>query len=467
MHQFGKYEFQHGSRDAAISLAPILTAFSYALDLTEGQPEGHSIRACWIGTQLARAIGLPDEQVREVYYAALLKDLGCSSNAARIAEIYLTDDRVFKHAFKRVDGSLGQTLGFVFAQTGRGKPWRARLAAIANILRHGPEIARDLIETRCTRGADIARRLRFSEGIANAIAHLDEHWDGSGKPWGVAGHEIPIAARIALIAQIADVYFMAEGSDAARAEIARRCGSWIDPALGKAFLALSAYQQFWRTLKSDEIRAYTIALEPLAQQVQVDEQLLDDIAAAFGLVVDAKSPFTNGRSQRMAYYCDAMTASLEQPPDRRRAIRRAGMLHDIGMLGISSEIIEKPGPLDPQETAIMRSHAEMTIHMLVRIPAFGDIAAMAGSHHERLDGRGYPLGAEAAAITLGTRIITTCDMFDALTSPRPHRPACSIERALEIMAGEVGRTVDRTCLLALAGIVARSMPARSPPEICV
>lgn len=467
MHHFSKRQFQHEGDEPLVSLASILTAFSYALDLTEGQPEGHSIRACWIGIQIARAIGLSDDQVRDVYYSVLLKDLGCSSNAAHIAELYLTDDRVFKHDYKRVDGSLAQTLGFVFTQTGRNRPWAKRIAAIANILRNGPQIARDLIEIRCTRGADIARRLHFSEGVANAIAHLDEHWDGSGKPWGVAGHEIPLASRIALIAQVADVYFMIKGSDAARAEIARRCGSWIDPTLGKAFLALSAYQQFWRTLASNEIRAYTIALEPLSQYVQIDEHYLDDIAAAFGLVVDAKSPFTKGRSQRMAFYCDAMTASFGQAPDRRRAIRRAAMLHDIGMLGISSAIVEKPGPLDEREAAIMRGHADLTIHTLVRIPAFGDIAAMAGSHHERLDGRGYPLGAGAAAITLGTRIISTCDMFDALTSARPYRTAYSIERALEIMAGDVGRAVDRSCLLALAGIVAKSMPAGSPPEICI
>jgi HD-GYP domain-containing protein (c-di-GMP phosphodiesterase class II) len=410
---------------------------------------------------------LSDEQLGEVYYAVLLKDLGCSSNAARIAEIYLTDDRVFKHAFKRVDGSLRQTLGFVFAQTGRGKPWRMRLAAIANILRNGPRIARDLIETRCTRGADIARRLRFSEGVATAIAHLDEHWDGAGKPWGVAGHDIPLAARIALLAQVVDVYFMADGPEAARAEVARRSGSWLDPVLAKAFLALSLYPQFWRMLGSNEIHAYALEMEPASLRIGADESYLDDIAAAFGLVIDAKSPFTNGRAERMAYYCDAVAERLGQPPERRRAIRRAAMLHDIGMLGISSAILEKPGPLDARETVIMHMHADLTIEILEHVPAFSDIAAIAGAHHERLDGRGYPLGAAAVMIPLATRIITACGMFDALVSARPHRPAFTPEQALEMLGAEIGGAVDEACFAALGLVVLHAMPAASPPEICV
>ena len=184
---------------ATTSLSEILGAFSYALDLTEGQPAGHSLRACWIASQIALALGLPAAERRTIYYATLLKDLGCSSNAARISELYLADDRAFKHEFKLIGQGLGPTLGFVFRKTGAGEPLSARMRAIATILRDGSRIATDLIQTRCTRGATIARQLRFPESVAGAIAALDEHWDGGGKPLGLAGHAIPLPARLALL----------------------------------------------------------------------------------------------------------------------------------------------------------------------------------------------------------------------------------------------------------------------------
>lgn len=272
------------------SLAEVLGAFSYALDLTEGQPAGHSLRACWIASTMADALGLGEEDLRTVYYSTMLKDLGCSSNAARIAEIYLTDDRSFKHDFKLVGEGIGPALKFVFAKTGTGHAFGERARAIVNILRNGPEIARSLIETRCTQGAQIARLLRFPEGVAQSIAALDEHWDGSGKPLGISGTAIPLAARLALLSQIAEVFFANSGPDAARAEVARHRGGWFDPELCDLFISLSADPAFWQELGADGIESLVLSREPDGGRIAVDEDYLDDIAAAFGHVIDAKSP---------------------------------------------------------------------------------------------------------------------------------------------------------------------------------
>ena len=278
------------------SLSEILGAFSYALDLTEGQPEGHSLRSCWIASRIAQALDLPAPDRRTVYYATLLKDLGCSSNAARIAELYLADDRTFKHDFKLVREGLAPTLRFVFSRTGRGEAMAHRARAIGVILRDGATIARELIQTRCTRGADIARRLRFPEAVAQAIAALDEHWDGGGKPCGIRGDAIPLAARLALLAQVADVFQKAGGAEAARAEVAARRGSWFDPELVDVFLRLSADPVFWRDLNAPTLDSRIGAFEPEEARVAVDEDYLDAIADAFGAVIDAKSPYTAGHS---------------------------------------------------------------------------------------------------------------------------------------------------------------------------
>ena len=188
--------FDLGSRaTSGVSRAELLGAFSYALDLTEGQPAGHCLRACWIGSHVGRALGLDRAALRDLYYAILLKDLGCSSNAARICELYQADDLAFKQGFKTVGTSLAATLHFVFSRTARLSTFGARASAVGNILKNGDAIAQELIVTRCTRGADIARSLRFSDAVCDAIYRLDEHWDGSGRPGRLRGEAIPLYAR--------------------------------------------------------------------------------------------------------------------------------------------------------------------------------------------------------------------------------------------------------------------------------
>jgi len=431
------------------SLSELMSAFSYALDITEGQPEGHSIRSCYIAIRIADMLGLDDEARRAVFYTALLKDLGCSSNAARIAEIYLTDDRTFKHDFKLIAPGLGPTLKFVFSQTGQGHRLGERARAIGNILKNGPEIARSLIETRCTRGADIARRLRFPEAVAGGIAALDEHWDGTGKPLGLTGEEIVLPARLALLAQIADVFFTAAGPDAARQEIARHRGGWLDPDLCDAFATLCADNAFWATLAGRDVEKCVQDLEPETGRIAVDEDYLDDIALAFGQVIDAKSPYTSGHSERVGGYFDAVARQVGLDETDRRGLRRAAILHDVGKLGVSSSILEKPGKLDADEWEVMRSHARHTTTILARIAPFRELALIAGSHHERLDGKGYPRGLDQRLIHPAARMITVCDFYDALTADRPYRGAMPPEQALAIMERETGQAIDPECFTAL------------------
>lgn len=170
-----------------LKLSELIGALSHALDMTEGQPPGHCVRCCWIGVHIGRDIGLDESSLWELYYTLLLKDLGCSSNAARICELYLADDHRFKHDFKRVDGSLPQVLNFVLRHTGLKAGLAERFRAILTIFRDGDRIAQELIQTRCQRGADIARQLRFSERVAMGVHALDEHWNGGGRPDRLAG----------------------------------------------------------------------------------------------------------------------------------------------------------------------------------------------------------------------------------------------------------------------------------------
>jgi len=440
---------------SAMKLSELIGALSYALDITEGQPAGHCVRCCWIGMHIGRSAGLSEQQLWELYYALLLKDLGCSSNAARICELYLTDDLTFKREFKTVGDSLPQVLGFVLKHTGLKAGLAERFRSVMTILRDGPEIAQGLIATRCQRGADIARLLRFPEGVAQGVYSLDEHFNGKGKPAQLSGESIPVIARIALLAQVIDVFHTAGGRMAALSEARARAGAWFDPRLVKAFEECARDDAFWRTLAAQEVDRAVLALEPAGHEVALDEDYLDDIAAAFGQVVDAKSPFTSGHSTRVALYTDMIGEALGLSAQRRRWLKRGALLHDVGKLGVSNSVLDKAGALDRAEWDAVRQHAEFTETILGRIAAFSELAAIAGAHHERLDGGGYPRGLAAEEICLETRIITTADIFDAITAERPYRGAIPIPKALDMMEKTVGTALDPACFDALKRAMAK------------
>ena len=210
-------------------------------------------------------------------------------------------------------------------------------------------------------------------------------------------------------------------------------------------------------LTSPDMYQAVLDLEPNRFEVPLDDDYLDEIAAAFGQIVDAKSPYTQGHSLRVALYTDLVATELGLSADRRRWLKRGALLHDVGKLGVSNTILDKPGKLDADEWEAVKRHAFYTESILSRISIFKELAIVAGAHHERLDGGGYPHGLKAADITMETRIITVADIFDAITAERPYRGAVPITETLEIMSRNVGSAIDSDCFHALER-VARNLP---------
>lgn len=435
---------------AELRLAEVIGALSYALDLTEGQPPGHCIRGCWVGMQVGAELGLDTAELYDLYYTLLLKDAGCSSNAARLCQLYGADDRKTKHDVKFVDmQSLPALARFVWSHTGVDLGRATRFKLLFRLLTRGPKLANELVEARCERGASIAMDLGFSPGVATAIRCLDEHYNGKGRPCGLQGQAIPVASGIALLSQVVDVFHHAGSPAQATAEIKRRAGRWFDPMICEAFFAAAARPGFWEALLDESIGERVADLEPGARTIPLDEARLDAIAAGFGRVIDAKSPFTAGHSGRVAEYCRLMAEGLDLDENAQRTIHRAGLLHDIGKLGVSNSILDKPGKLDPAEWAAIQQHPLHTYEILSRIAPFRRWARLAGAHHERLDGRGYPWGLAGESIPLETRIITVADVFDAISADRPYRAAMPSEKVWQIIGEMRGEALDPDCVDAL------------------
>jgi HD-GYP domain-containing protein (c-di-GMP phosphodiesterase class II) len=422
-----------------VKLSSILSGLSYALDLTEGHPRGHASRSCLIGMRIGRVLGLSPDEQSNLFYALLLKDAGCSSNSARVFQLFGGDDQPAKRAvwlrdWRKVREQIAYVLEYVEPQ-GRLFERVRRLAVLAA---RGPASRRMLFEVRCDRGADIARTLGFSPPTAQAIRCMDEHWDGGGYPDGLARGAIPVLARVIGLAQVMEI-FASEQTPARAAAVARqRRGSWFDPEIVDAFLSVAQERALWEACGSAALEDTVARTEPEGREISAGGQRLDDIAAAFAWVIDAKSPFTYHHSERVADFAVAIgrRLGLDEPTTVR--LRRAALLHDIGKLSVPNRILDKPGPLTPREWEAIKLHPYYTYQILERVPVFGELAFDASAHHERFDGRGYFRNLTAAQLSPSARILCVADQLDALSAERPYRGRLPRERVVAILRDERG-----------------------------
>jgi HD-GYP domain-containing protein (c-di-GMP phosphodiesterase class II) len=441
-----------------VALSEVLAALSYALDLTEGEPPGHAVRTTAIGMRLAEQIGLADEERSSLFYALLLKDAGCSSNAARLSTLFAADDRAAKRAMKLTDWSKPGALAaytWKHVEPGRGPVAKARrMKAIAA----EEDVTREVFGARCERGAEIARMLDLPEPSAEAIRALDEHWDGTGYPLGLTGEEIPLLGRILCLAQTVEVFTRTTGPGGALAMALERAGRWFDPSLVEALFAFRDDAAFWGPLEDPSTVPPSAAWEPEDRIVLADEARLDKVAEAFARVIDAKSPFTARHSHEVARWAGAIGAHLDLDAVALRDLRRAGLLHDIGKLAVSNRILDKPGRLDPDEFEAVKAHPRHTQAILERVACFASIVDVAASHHERLDGRGYHRGLSALHLSPAARVLAVADVYEALTAERPYRAAMPAEAALEIIRADRGTGLDPASVDALELAVAAPAP---------
>lgn len=444
-----------------VRLSEVIGALSYVLDITEGQPEGHALRSCLIGMRLATLIHLPESQHSDLFYALLLKDLGCSSNAAKVCALLGANDLIAKRNMKVVDWArLPQAVWYGLRNLAPQAPLHRRaLQLVKTGLQAGPFAAKQLFAVRCDRGADIARMAGFTKETAAAIRALDEHWDGHGYPHALKGSEIPLLGRILCLAQTVDVFFRTYGLEAACAVAEQRRGTWFDPELVAALQSLKTEQKFWRSLATGDIASLVAAQEPRNQIIFADETRLDLLAKAFAQVIDAKSPWTYRHSEAVAETAVGIAHVLDFSADELQTLWRAALLHDIGKLGISNHILDKKAPRTAAENAQMRRHPSYTRQLLQRVSCFRHFADLASSHHERLDGSGYDRGLRGEQLSAAARALAVADWYETLTTDGPYRVGVTPEQAMAQLRNDGGKRLCTTSVGALQEWLDRT-PAR-------
>jgi putative nucleotidyltransferase with HDIG domain len=444
-------------------LAELLGALSLSTDGANGLPPETALRTALVASATARAAGLDEAAVHEVYFTALLRFLGCTAYAHETAARWAAgEDQAFLRALTLADTAHPID---VLRQATRGTeevPWLRRTAALARLstdLRPADALA----AAHCGLATTLAARLGLSDGVVRALGQVYERFDGRGSPHRLAGEAIAATARLVILAFRVVTHHAIEGREAAVAVVRARRGSELDPRFAAAFGGIAG--GVMEAIDRASVWELFLDAEPTPWH-ELREDELGRVAAAFADYSDLKSPFTLGHSRGVAALAVEVADALGLPEGDAEKLEVAALLHDLGRVAVPNGIWDKPGPLSVVERERAESHAWHTARILGRTPLFADVAAIAGVAHERLDGSGYPRAASPAASPAAARILAACDVFHALGEARPHRPAHDRDAAAAILAGEVraGRLDARVVDAVLATAGAPPAPPPPPPD---
>lgn len=411
-----------------LRLAELMAALSLATDLGMGQPMEQALRTCLIAIALGERLGLSSEDLSDVYYLALLRFLGCTADAYEFAAMVGGDDIGIRAAIAPVlGGAQSEFASRVMPRVGAGHGPLRRARLVAGMVAGGAQQGREGVRAGCELAENLASRIGLQPGVRHGLASAFETWNGTGFPDGVAGETIPLSSRIVFVARDAEVLLRLGGADRVRAALAARSGAAYDPAVASTFLAYA--EELLNEAGVESPWEAVLAREP-EPHPWVPEVRLDATLEAFADFADLKSPFTAGHSRGVA----ALAAATS--PVEAETMRRAALLHDLGRLSVPNGIWDKPARLTDGEWERVRLHPYYSERILSRVTRLEPLAVLAGTHHERVDGSGYFRGSKRPEIPPAARILAAADAYQAMTQPRPHRPALSRDAAAGALLAE-------------------------------
>ena len=437
-------------------LAELVAALSLGIDLGFGQPMEHVLRQCLIALRLGERVGLDEDERAVVYYTALLVNVGCHTDAHEQAK-WFGDDIAFKsgkydYEFRSMRGALAAV-----KQIGAGNPALLRFRIGLEFLVAGRRDFEGMIAHHAAMARSLGEQLGLPEEVLDALAASYETWDGRGWPGSRAGEEIPLASRLAQIAEFVEVAHRVGGIDAVEALARGRSGTQFDPAL--ADLVAREGEMLLTELDSAGAWDAVINAEPSLAVMLTGEEI-NAALLAIANFVDLKSPYTLGHAAAVSELAAGAGSVLGLGADEQETLRRAGLVHDLGRLGVSNAIWDKAGPLGAGEWERVRFHPHLTERMLQFSPSLRPLGAIAVQHRERLDGSGYPRGLTGGAISGPARILGAADAYQAMCEPRPYRAArdrddAAAELRAEVKAGRLDADAVEAVLGAAGHRVAR------------
>jgi response regulator RpfG family c-di-GMP phosphodiesterase len=398
-----------------LRLAELVAALSLGVDLGFGQPMEHVLRQCMIALRLADFVGLDDEERSVVYYTALLVNVGCHSDAYEQAK-WFGDDIAAKSG--KYSHELGSASGALAALrlVGSGNPPLHRFRVGLEFAVSGRRDLMGMIVQHAALARGLAEKLGLSPSVQMALGAAYEQWNGKGWPGALKGKDIPVASKLAQIGECSEVAHRVGGTGAAVALVDKRAGSQFDPVLAATFCANA--EAILDGLHTGGTWEAVIGSEP-ALGANLSPAESDAALLAVGDFVDLKSPYTLGHGRAVSELAAAAGTKLGLSEAEVVTLRRAGVVHGLGRLGVSNAIWDKRGPLGAGERERVRMHPYLTERMLHQSPALAPLGSVAVQLRERLDGSGYPRGLSGAVIPLPARVLGSADAYHSMREPRP------------------------------------------------
>jgi HD-GYP domain-containing protein (c-di-GMP phosphodiesterase class II) len=410
---------------STVRLADLVASLSLGIDLGFGQPMEHVLRQCLIALRLAERMGLDEDARTTVYYTALLVNVGCHTDAHEQAKWFGDDIGLKSGKYDHEQRSLAG-IAASMRRLGSGHAPLHRFQVGLEFAFSGFRQLDGMISQHSALARSLAAEIGLPADVQAAVGASYERWDGRGWPGELRAAAIPLASRLAQVAEYIEVAHRVGGEDAAVALARKRRGSQFDPDL--ADLIAADPSDILGSLGTARTWDAVIGAEPALGRTLTGEQL---DAALLGVAnfVDLKSPYMLGHASAVAALAAAAGHQLGLSDSEIGQLRRAGLVSGLGRLGISNSIWDKPGPLGAGERERVRLHPYLTERMLQQSAWLAPLGAIAVQLRERLDGSGYPRGLSGNAITVAGRVLGAADSYQSMREPRPYRDALSADQA--------------------------------------
>jgi HD-GYP domain-containing protein (c-di-GMP phosphodiesterase class II) len=431
-----------------VRTAEVIAAMSLATDLGIGVPLEHGLHSTLIGMRLCERLGVDPETASQTYYGCLLFYVGCTAPADIGTEVFGEDGALTTYATPTRYGSRSEMAAGMLRAL--APPGDAPLTRVLQVARGLPKLARDfegVVAAICEVGEMLSHRLGLPGPMSRLFAYGGERWDGKGIPGRAMREQVPLPVRIVHVARDAAFQLMIGGPEFAARVIGERAGGAFDPAIADR---VAEDAEGILTL-DDEASAWADVLdrEP-SPKLTLEAEAIERALAAMGDFADLASPYLVGHSRGVAELAGAAARLCGLDAAGLATTVRAALVHDLGRIAVPVRIWNKAGPLTPDDWEQVRLHAYHSERVITRSPFLAALAPAAAFHHERLDGSGYHRRAVAPQITRPARLIAAADAHHAMTEPRPHRPALSLERAAEILSEEArARRLDSDAVSAV------------------